>query len=281
MFGHFPLAAPSESAPLLLSGGNVSINDGLVEENKKTTIDDVFAVLAAKSRACFSGKPLPYTEIFQCFIDDNAKDPELLLELLEVFIQDRELPIDKKQYQSLLNVAVKMNQVELLNQVPDGLSRLLIEAVKDNAGFGKILMEYLGEGAKVSMDIVDEEGKSALHYALAMKSLSETVIEYLLDYAENVEAFKPLIREFLAVPATKDNKDAWVYLQYRFTTEYADTEEESMDSVASANDEPAEVIDAAVDAPLPSPLRDLSMFAAGHDEPVVGSEPKRMRLTLE
>jgi hypothetical protein len=233
----------------------------------KTTFKNIIAVIANTNPPRLPGEQPPYTEVFQRFIDNNLDDPNALLELLELFIEDEFLPIDKKQYDVLLNLAVKNHRGDLLEQVPHGLSRLLIEAVKDNAGFGKIRMEYLGKGAKVSMDITDEQGKSALHYVLEMKSPSQTVIEYFLDYAENVEAFKPLMRAFLAVPATEENKEAWDYLNRRFTVEYADTQEESIEELSDGvNTQPS------------SPIQNLSLFSPG--KPVFeDSAPKRMKLT--
>ena len=187
--------------------------------------------------------------------------------MLELFIEDEFLPIDKKQYDFLLNVAVENNRGDLLEQVPHGLSRLLIDVVKDNVGLRKILMEYLRKGARVSMDITDEQGKSALHYALEMKSPSQELIEYLLDYAENVEAFKPLIQAFLDVPATEANKEAWDYLQKRFKTEYATTQEDIIEELLNE-----------MNAQPSSPIQDFSLFSP--DKPVFkDSAPKRMKLT--
>lgn len=237
----------------------------------KKTIDDIIAVIAETNRSSLLGEQSLYTKIVQQFIDDSLNEPEVLLELLELFIEDKLLPIDKKQYNVLLNVALKNNKIDLLKQVPDGVSRMLVDAVKNNLNFGTILMDYIRKGGKVSFDMTDEQGKTALHYALEQKNVSETLIVYLLDCAEDVMKFKPLIQAFLAVPATEQNKEAWDYLSNRFKTEYASTQEEGECSPGSAPDEPLET---------PVSLAKHSFFYA--DEPLDGDDcvqaPKRLKL---
>lgn len=195
---------------------------------KPSTIETLFLAIEKMAPSRHPNAPLVLTEAFQQFIDDNKNNNEALTEALEIFIHDRNLPIDSAQYNILLNAAAQLKRADVLLKVPHGLDRMLITAIKNGVDTKTIYNRLmLARGAKLNITITDHEGNTALENALSLEKPDVTLIQYLLDFAIGAENFKPILLAFLNSPPNENMQEVWNFLHTRFQCEYADTEEET------------------------------------------------------
>lgn len=191
----------------------------------KTTIDDIFKAIAENNPSRLPFTSPQHTDVFQHFINDNRDDPEALMEALELFIKDKNLPIDNAQYNFLLNQAAKHLALKLLTEVPFGLDRILIDIIKNGTKTHIIDESFIKNGAMLNAHVKDGDNKTALYYALLPDKPDLKLIELLLQHSRPSDVMGQLLETAIEYTLNQDKPEARKLLLNAYQIEYASTQE--------------------------------------------------------